>query len=247
MDGEGVALNESHEMLATENGLSVINGLSTINGLATMNGLSTINGLSVMNGLSTINGLSTMNGLMTTSSGRMTVSYLMKCALAAGTTLVKKDQYGTSYTYQGGLGLGTTWRDGTCDKDCQERVSACMLAHVNTAGVHIPLWVVSMDSSVGWSLSPSYPHQEGSFFGNIMLAGAHGETGVAAHYCHGKDFDVSVVPGRLGATQTNAPYTNPFPGTGYCRDYCTASDTPYTTSGYKACNGWNHVITVWRQ
>jgi hypothetical protein len=55
------------------------------------------------------------------------------------------------------------------------------------------------------------------------------------------------VPGRISANQVGAPYSDPFPNPGYCRDYCTAADKPNQASGYKACNGWNHVLTVWRQ
>ena len=122
-----------------------------------------------------------------------------------------------------------------------------MLAHINTAGVHIPLWVVSLDPSIGWTLSSGYPNQEGSFFGNIFTPGAHGATGMAAYYCDGWGFNKDVVPGRIGATQVGAPYTDPFPKTGYCTDGCTAADMPNQAAGFKACNGWNHVMTVWRQ
>jgi len=66
------------------------------------------------------------------------------------------------------------------------------------------------------------------------------------YYCNGKDFDVGVVPGRIGAGQTSGPYKNPFPAGGYCRDACTPQDMPHQDDGYKACYGWNHVITVWR-
>src|SRR5260370_22269005 len=157
-----------HSLLVTVNGLASINGLSSTNGLATGNGLSTTNGLG------TSNGLSSTNGLMTTADGRNTVAYLVRCALAAGTSIVKKDQYGNSYTFPGEMGLATQWRDNTCDGACQERISSCMLAHVNTAGVHIPLWVVSEDPSVGWGLNSLYPNQAGSVFGNIFVKGAHG-------------------------------------------------------------------------
>lgn len=234
----------AHSMLSTTNGLASINGLSTTNGLGTANGLSTTNGLG------TSNGLSTTNGLMTSSDGRNTVSYLVRCALAAGTTLVKKDQYGNSYTFNGVLGLAPQWKDSACDTACQERISSCMLAHINTAGVHIPLWVVSQDASVGWGLSSLYPNQEGSFFGNIFVTGAHGTdpNKVAAYYCNGKSYNVDTVPGRIGAYQVGAPYVDPFGGgNGYCKDYCTAADNPNAGSGFKACNGWNHVMTVWRQ
>jgi len=66
---EGAGQDESHEMLASENGLTTINGLSTYNGLGVMNGLSTYNGLGTMNGLSST------KGLMTTTAGRTTVEY----------------------------------------------------------------------------------------------------------------------------------------------------------------------------
>jgi hypothetical protein len=124
-----------------------------------------------------------------------------------------------------------------------------MLAHINTAGIHIPLWIVAQNPTVGWQTSPDYPNQEGSFFGNIFVTGAHGAPSnvVSAHYCNGAAFNVDVVPGRIGANQQNAPYTDPFPGTGYCRNYCTPADKPYAASGYKACNGWNKVLTVWRK
>jgi hypothetical protein len=243
-DLESEDIEESHEMLSTTNGLDVINGLTTMNGLAAMNGLPT------MNGLATMNGLSSTTGLMTSSSGRTTVAYLVRCALAAGTSMVKKDDRGNSHTFAGGLGLAPEWKNGACDSGCQERVSACMLAHVNTAGIHIPLWIVAQDASVGWTLNPSYPNQEGSFFGNIFVTGAHcaPSNEVAAYYCNGRDYDEGVVPGRIGAHQTNAPYKNPFSWHGYCRDNCTAADSPYASSGFKSCNGgWSHVVTVWRR
>jgi hypothetical protein len=238
-NGEGV-----HSLIKTDNGLTVINGLTTINGLASGNGLSTINGLA------TVNGLASANGLMTSAAGRNTVTYLVRCALPAGITLVKKDQYGTSYSFPGEMGLAPQWRDGSCDTACQEKISSCMLAHINTAGVHVPLWVVSQDPSVGWKLNPLFPNQEGSFFGNIFVLGAHGTDPkrVAAYYCNGIDYKQDVVPGRIGANQVNAPYVDPFGGgKGYCKDYCTAADSPYASSGFKACAGWNNVMTVWRQ
>src|SRR5262249_22181895 len=149
--------------------------------------------------------------------------------------------------------------------------------HVNTAGVHIPLYMVSQGvlggtygtglpgapdagvvnpPSVGWGLNADYPNQEGSFFGNLFILGGHGydSTSVAAFYCDGKAYDVATVPGRIGANQVGAPYKNPYIAgpyasgvTGYCSDVCTAMDYPYGDSGYKACSGWNNVVTTYRQ
>src|SRR5205823_6536589 len=113
--------------------------------LAGTNGLANTNGLALTNGLAGTNGLAATNGLMTTDAGRQTVKYLVKCALSSSDTLVKQDQNYQSYTFPGGLGLCPSWKTAGINSSstCQEAISACMLAHVNTAGVHIPIWLVS--------------------------------------------------------------------------------------------------------
>ena len=112
---------------------------------------------------------------MTTSAGRKTVSYLVKCALASNDSLVKADQNGNNYTFAGGIGLCPAWKNGgvSADSQCMEGVSACMMAHVNTAGVHVPLWLDSNDTAIGWGIDRiNYPMQEGTFFGDIIDTGA---------------------------------------------------------------------------
>jgi hypothetical protein len=99
-----------------------------------------------------------------------------------------------------------------------------MMAHVNTAGVHVPLWLDSNDVAIGWGIDRvNYPMQEGTFFGDIMDTGGLANIGKpsvtapAGYYCDGAGFPAGaagVVAGRLGANQAGAPYTNPFgPGT----------------------------------
>jgi hypothetical protein len=228
---------------ATEDAIASQNGLPAINGLNTHNGLNTQNGLSIQNGLNTQNGLTDGIGLMATAAGRTTVSYLVKCALPANHSITKKDQYGTSYKFTGLLGVAPSWESGSCTGVCQQWLSACMVAHINTAGIHVPLWIVadpSYQPQIGWGLSASYPAQEGSFFGNIFVSPP------VMYYCNGRNYNVDVVPGRVGSGNTNAPYVDPWGYNTYCDKYCTASDYPNTTSGYKACAGYNAVITVWR-
>ena len=95
--------------------------------------------------------------------------------------------------------------------------------------------------ALGWGQSSAYPYQEGSFFGNIFISPPK------MYYCDGSGFDVGVVEGRIGANGTTGPYTNPFGGgKGYCKDNCTAQDIPNQNDGFKACMGYNHVVTVWR-
>ena len=86
-------------------------------------------------------------------------------------------------------------------------VSACVMAHVNTTGRKIGLY---LDSPVvlGLGRSNAYPMQEGAFFGNIFVSPPQ------AYYCNGYDWDRGPVSGRIGATQTGSPYKNPFSGAG---------------------------------
>jgi hypothetical protein len=264
--------------LRSENGLTEINGLSgnglSGNGLSgnglSGNGLSgnglSGNGLS-LNGLSG-NGLSSTSGLMTTDSGRTTVAYIVKCALASGDSLVKEDQYGVSYTFTGSIGLAPQWKDGSCDvaSGCIESISACLMAHVNTAGVHIPIWLDAPMPAVGWGRAPNFPNQEGTFYGDIFqhdatgLAEAYGTgSGLDAFFCNGPGMASNVVPGRLGATQVGSPYINPSglyrlcgglsAGVGPLAAYTwstTGDGLASATFGTPYYRHFNFPVTVWR-
>jgi hypothetical protein len=241
--------DQGSSAVVSENGLS-FNGLSfnglSFNGLSfnglSFNGLS-FNGLS-FNGLATTGGLSTTSGMMTTPGGRDVVKYMVKCAFPSGHTLNTKDQYNNPYSYPGSLGVAPEFETGLCDVTCQERVSACLLAHVNNSGAHIELWLDS-ESNIGWGQSTDYPYQEGSFFGNLFTANTW-----SGYYCLGKDWDVGSVPGRLGQPLATNVYVDPYGGNvGCAASYkCSAHsngdgfDNCTTYDGYK----WNHVVTVWR-
>jgi hypothetical protein len=121
-----------------------------------------------------------------------------------------------------------------------------MMAHVNTAGVHIPLWLDSPATSVGWGQSADYPNEEGTYFGNIFTPNS--STGKNdAFYCNNPGWTKSVVPGRLGAYQPNAPYTNPFGQDAMCAGHCAAAPSPHQNDGWASCKGYNTPVTVWRQ
>jgi hypothetical protein len=227
--------------LARINGLSSANGLTAANGLCAANGLSSANGLSVANGLSSANGLASANGLMTTTMGRRTVQYIASCALSSSQTLSKNDQYGTPHSYPGSIGLATNWLSGSISAADEANVSACLMARINSAGMHVPLWMDAAPSSIGWGQSSTYPVQEGAYFGDVMRAASDGT--VHAWFCNGRDWTKAVVPGRLGADKTSGIYTNPFGQDALCDNFCTK----YGTDGYTACNGVTNPITVWRQ
>jgi hypothetical protein len=224
-----------------EESLEADNGLRTINGLRARNGLASGSGLDIGSGLRTLAGLGNGSDLMSTADGRATVSYLVRCALPAGRSITKKDQNGISYTYPGLIGLAPAWENGSCNADCQEWVSACMLALVNTTGKNYPLWVVAQHAAIGWSLDPESPYQEGSFFGNIFASPP------SAYYCEGRDFGRNPIPGRIGGNQTSPPYVNRYSDGTRCSRYCAAADHPNQGDGFKSCSGWNRVLTVWHQ
>ena len=116
-----------------------------------------------------------------------------------------------------------------------------MMAHVNTTGRHIQLYLVGDNPGLGGfgGRLREVSAQESAFFGNIFAQNPQN------YYCHGWGFTNGVVEGRLGGGQGAVPYTDPFNG-GLCSNNCTGSDNPNVGEGFKACNGWNHVITVWR-
>ena len=157
------------------NGLST-NGLST-NGLST-NGLST-NGLST-NGLST-NGLSTLlfaawfNGNASVAYSDMVMRYVAACALPSGQTRVWTNPVtGVSHSWPGQLGLATDWAQGNPATVAeQQRLSACLAAHVNKFGVAVPISVRGRDStgdilSVTTREDTDYSEPEACFFGNLF-------------------------------------------------------------------------------
>jgi hypothetical protein len=137
-----------------------------------------------------------------------------------------------------------------------------MMAHVNSSGTHIPLWMDSPDS-LGWGTSSWFPTREGTFFGQIMVTNT--AYNLDAYYCNGPGADQNVVPGRLGANQSSVPYANAWPTSagfdgqcetnhvdksGYDHGKCTAHTTNGVIDGETSCvlNGatYTHPVTVWR-
>jgi hypothetical protein len=236
---------------------------NTSNGWQSNNGLNSINGLNVSNGLNSVNGLASAGGLMTSSAGQAVVKYMAKCALASGDSLVKQDQNGNNYTFPGGLGLAPQWKTAGCNQACTEQISACLMAHINTSGTHIPLWIDGPEASIGWGQSPWFPTREGTFFGQIMVTNANNN--LDAYYCDGPSTDENVVPGRLGSAQCPAsnpnciPYANAWPTSAGMDGRCGNSLTAHSTGGCVdnaagdgatscALNGttWQYPLTVWR-
>jgi hypothetical protein len=253
------------------NGVDESNGFNSANGFNGANGLGSVNGLNIANGLNSANGLGSANGFMTNEHGRMIVQYLARCALPSSQKLIKQDQYGTNFTFPGGIGLVPDYYTQGCGPDCAQALSACMMAHINTSGTHIPLWMVSPDTNVGWATSPAFPTREGTFFGQIMVADANNN--IDGYFCNGPGADQNVVPGRIGVNQGEVPYANAWPksagmdglcdtnhSTGTCTAHtyntstkvfgCAIGSSNCVIDGPQSCTlnnvVYDHPVTVWR-
>ncbi|NOJ96006.1 hypothetical protein HMI51_24110 [Corallococcus coralloides] len=232
-------VGQSSDALASTNGLTV-NGL-TVNGL-TVNGL-TVNGL-------TVNGL-TVNGLATDAFrtwfqqapvlSDMVMSYVVKCSMAAGTTLrYHAPATGKPYVWDGSLGLAPDWSAGQPMSVAEQQVvSACLAAHANKYGVHVNISVLGRDA-VGGAVPytqdelSTYSEKEACFFGNLFT----GEGVFAANDGAYLDYDESTVRTCGLSSWSDTTACTPMQHVGACRYYCTldATKTYYTRCTYNGVN-----------
>jgi len=220
LDGKDVGAGA--QQLVGDNGLSA-NGLSA-NGLSA-NGLSA-NGLSA-NGLSKASFSTWFNTNAALSNTVM--SYVYGCAAPAGSTLTwKNPTTGVNYAWAGVLGLATGWAGGAPATVAEQQViTACLAAHVNKYGIHVPIAVEGRGATgaqipilVGELTTFSW--REACFFGNLF----NGE-GVALAFDRG-NWGASSSSARGCAVDINGVWVDclPIVTTGdECRDICTADST----------------------
>lgn len=172
---------ERQEIAARQQTLYDLNGLSP-NGLA-FNGLA-FNGLA-FNGLA-FNGLA-FNGLATPefsswfqtdpALGDMVMRYIVQCAVPAGQTRRYTSPTGTTYAWEGNLGLAPDWANGApATLDEQQLISACMAAHTNKHGIRVPISVLGRNARNETILYTKmelaeFSEREACFFGNLFNGG----------------------------------------------------------------------------
>jgi len=166
---ESTELSQNLDEQQVDNGLS-LNGLS-------LNGLS-LNGLS-LNGLSTDSFKSWFQ--TDTALSNSVMRYLVLCAMPAGQSLTFTDSVtGQRYTWEGGLGVAPDWASGRPATPVEQQlVSACLAAHVNKYGLHVPLSVLGRNARgqlIPFTLSElnTFSRREACFFGNLFTGqGVH--------------------------------------------------------------------------
>jgi len=247
--------------------------LQSINGLQTINGLPvSVNGnpvdpnavLPIDCGASGVPGetcwgtpdglFSWKTGMMSSDGGIATASYLIRCALPSTQTVGFVDYKGVVLRMKGELGLAPSFYTGQCDKNCQEDISACLMAFTNASGVHVPLVMSSTKDGLGGGTNSSYPWQEGAFFGNLF------QSPPAAYFCKGAGqqniatmwyaWDASDFSARMcvgGKSNKSCPYANTGDCTGmpWSPHACTAASDGTMVSCKGGSTTWTRPITTY--
>jgi hypothetical protein len=107
---------------------------------------------------------------LSTPAGHQLLKYVATCALPADQELV----VGTE-RFPGYYGLAPEWATGTCGTQCQQWVSACLLAHVNAKGQPFPISL--RGAHPGLRTTPAaardFNYREAAFYGNVFQRQAH--------------------------------------------------------------------------
>lgn len=155
-----------------------------------------LSGIDPTHPLSSLEGMAEDEGLLADEETRITARYLVECALPLGASIVKQVD-GQPLVLHGHVGLTPEWEEGACDVDCQQWVSACMLARTNVSAQSVSIWLRA-DHPALTTGSPAYPIYEGSFFGNLF---ADPET---RYLCQGSE-SAAVIAQQSGRTCSSDP------------------------------------------
>jgi len=222
---------ETQELGNTSRSVVVDNGL-VLNGLV-LNGLS-LNGLS-LNGLS-LNGLSTdafknwFNADPTLRNEIM--KYVVACGVPSGESRTYTHQ-GTTYTWQGSLGLAPSWASGNAATTVEEQVvSACMAAHANKFGIHVTVSMLGLNgagNAIPYTSQEltNYGVREACFFGNLF----DGSTGT---FSANDGLSLASNESTARVCGLSGSQCSPMTYVGSCSQYCTldATNTFYTSCSY---------------
>lgn len=126
-----------------------------------------VGGVNAAFALNTPQGLSETTGILTSAADRSTADYIIECALPEGATLTKVVD-GEVLEFEGLLGLAPEWETGACDDDCQQWVTACLLARTNVSQESVLLWIEADHPSIGLGGRPEGLVREASWYGNLF-------------------------------------------------------------------------------
>lgn len=197
-------------------------------------------------------GFARLSSAGTTNDLRAAMAGLVRCALPAGARVDKPDQLGNVFTFKGEIGLAPQSEAAACDVACQELLTGCLLALVNTQqlGLEIPIWLTSDAPAMGPQVSPSYPIEEATFFGNLWASTS------TTTYCKAPTVSEARVVGRVGMLPGDGALYEDLLADRYYRDAnalragtCAACARD-ASGAIESCDldgtTFAHPITVWR-
>lgn len=109
--------------------------------------------------------------LLGTAEGREYFAYIISCAMPAG-QVIEASSGGTSFRFEGAIGLAPDWEHRGMTDSERRWVSACLLARVNAYGVSV---AISLRGDHG-ALVPTNGEEEqfglieGAFYGDVFTA-----------------------------------------------------------------------------
>jgi len=208
-------------------------------GLSAWGGVNTYSCGDNMNGMSPnllgLNGLHP-NGLHTAqfekwfaadpAAADVMMKYLVKCSLPYAETLTYTADDGSTHAWPGMFGLAPRWASGKAiPEDEQELVSACVAAHANKYGAHVPISVLG-ERADGSPLPVSdgelaeFPLREGCFFGNLFRKDGvfSGDDRAISLGDADSSLRACALPDRSGGSASSN--CAPMQYAGSCRDIC---------------------------
>jgi hypothetical protein len=176
--------------------------------------------------------LSDVSSLMATENGRLTLSFLVACALPGNATFLSD-----GFEFFGELGLAPSWPNRALYLDEQREVSACLFARLNLEGLIVTISLRGPSLPTSAHERQSWAAQEGAFWGNLFAPK------LRWYACRG------TAPADLGAMgDRKCAQEDPIhPGMtmcglsyqGTCADVCTMN----AHGVMRSCNGAHQVIT----
>jgi hypothetical protein len=169
----------------------------------------------------------------------MVMKYVYGCAGAAGSTLAwTNPQTGVAYSWAGVFGLATDWTSGKPATVAEQQVvSACLAAHANKYGVHVPIAVEGRTAKgvqipIGPTELATYSIREGCFFGNLFTG--EGVFGGPDHSAWNSKTSTARACVFDTAYKDSATQCPPIFQIGYCSSNCAKdpTDTFYETCTY---------------
>lgn len=193
------------------------------------------------------------SGILDTEDGREVYSYVVSCALPAGTTIhayvpgatdtapdANYSCVGGQCEFHGSLGLVPSWLDHRLNTPGKGWISACLFARVN---LHNTAETISLRGRndgliVSTDEAEQYPIEEGAFYGNIFFDDPDESVPPEWFACRGYHQSLGDDGGLALRDCAEEDPANPgytycgFKYAGDCRDFTPEFPSPYACSSY---------------